>query len=84
MQVDGAIIKEYGVTFSIILVNSRVLRNMQECDEIRREAQSVFPSPIILMAQDSRGTPTYQGCRDIIDFLSAIRPSRIVWKQYTI
>jgi hypothetical protein len=35
------------------------------------------------MAQDSRGVPTYQGRRDIVQFLSKIAFQRIPWKKYT-
>jgi hypothetical protein len=45
----------------------------------------VFPGmPVVLMAQDSRGTPTYYGRRDIVRFLGDISMSRIPWKWYTV
>lgn len=84
MQVDGAIIKEQGVTFSIIIVKPHVLNNNAEANSFRNTMSSVFPSPIILMAQDSRGVPTYQGRQDIVKFLAKIHPSRIPWKRYTL
>ena len=38
--------------------------------------------PIILMAQNSRGIPTYDGRCDIVRFLANINPARIPWKHY--
>ena len=84
MQVDGAVVKEHGQTFSIIIVQRHVLDNNSEADQVRRAWASVFPSPIILMAQDNRGVPTYQGRTDIVRFLANIDHRRIPWKRYTI
>lgn len=84
MNVEGAIITEQGVTFSIVVVKPRILRNSSECDNMRRSLQRVFPSPIILMAQDSHGIPTYQGRTDIVKFLANIHISQIPWKRYAI
>lgn len=84
MKVDGAIIKEQGVTFSIIIVKPHVLNNVSEANSFRNAMSSIFPSPIILMAQNSYGRPTYQGRKDIVKFLANINPARIPWKEYTI
>jgi hypothetical protein len=85
MQFEGAVIKEQGVTFAIVVVKSSVLNNSIEIDETRSSFGPAFPGiPIILMAQDSKGIPTYQGKKDIVDFLASIDISRIPWKKYTI
>lgn len=84
MQIDGAIVKEQGQTFSIIVVQQHVLNNTAQAALVRREWASVFPSPIILMAQNSHGVPTYQGRKDIVHFLASIDFHRIPWKTYTI
>jgi hypothetical protein len=84
MQFDGALIKEQGVSFAIVVVKPHVLNSQSECNTARNSFARYFPAvPIILMAQDSRGTPTYQGRRDIVNYLSGIHPSRIPWKTYT-
>lgn len=83
MQFDGVLLKEQGVTFAIVVVKSHVLNSTMECDNARRSFSPVFPGvPIILMAQNSRGLPTYQGRTDIVRFLSNVDPSRIPWKRY--
>ena len=87
MRIDGAIIKEQGVTFGIIIVKKHVLST----DSSARQARSNFQSslsefsgiPLILAAQDSRGVFEYWGRPDIVDFLAAIHASRIPWNTYT-
>lgn len=83
MQFDGAKIKEQGVTFGIVVVKPYVLRNPSK-EQIRASFIPFFGNiPIILMAQDSRGIPTYDGRTDIVRFLAKINPARIPWKHYT-
>ena len=83
MQFDGAVIKEQGVTFAIVAVQPHVLNSTTECDQTRRGFSSIFSGiPIILMSQNSRGVPTYQGRNDIVRFLANVHPSRIPWKRY--
>jgi hypothetical protein len=83
MHFEGALIKEQGVTFAIVVVKPYVLNSRMECDNARRSFNSFFPAvPIILMAQNSQGRPTYQGRPDIVNFLAKINPSRIPWKRY--
>ena len=85
MQFEGAKVTEQGVTFGIVIVKPQVLRSTNEQAGARRLGTQAFgPIPIILMAQDSRGTPTYQGHRDIVGFLSHIAFQRIPWKKYTL
>ena len=83
MGFDGAIIKEQGVTFAIAVVKPFVLTSPSR-EEVRASFFPVFGNiPIILMAQNSRGIPTYSGRRDIVRFLANINPARIPWKHFT-
>ena len=84
MSFDGALIKEQGVTFAIVVVKPSVLTSADK-ESIRQNFSHYFGYvPTILMAQNSRGIPTYDGRRDIVKFLSQIHPSRIPWKHYTV
>ncbi len=84
MQFDGAVIKEQGITFAIVVVKPHILNNSNDRENARQGFASYFPGiPLILMAQDSRGIPTYHGRQDIVKFLANIHPSRIQWKHYT-
>lgn len=85
MQFDGALITEQGITFAIIVVRPYILSSPQESAKARTAFGRYFPGvPIVLMAQDSRGTPTYSGRKDIVEFLAHIHPSRIPWNTYTV
>lgn len=86
MQFQGAVIKEQGVSFAVVIVKPHVLNNHAEANQlIGSYQQTVFGGiPVILMAQDSRGIPTYYGRRDIADFMSRVPLHAIPWKEYTI
>lgn len=84
IKVQGAVIKEQGVTFAITVVKRHVLNSQMQSQQRAQSFQPLFPGmPIVLMGQNSRGTPTYWGRKDIVAFLSNINPSRIPWKEYT-
>lgn len=83
-KLQGAVIKEQGVTFAITVVKNNVLNSQNECQQAIQSFQPLFPGiPIVLMSQDSRGTPTYWGRKDIVNFLKRINPGRIPWKEFT-
>ncbi len=83
MQLEGAIIKEQGQNFAIVIVKSHVL-NSSEKDNAMQQFSKYFPGmPIILMAQNSSGVPTYYGRKDIVAFLSKLQISQIPWKKFT-
>jgi len=85
MQFEGAKITEQDVTFGIVIVKPHVLHSTQDQAGARALGIRAFgPIPIILMAQDSRGDPTYQGRQDIIRFLSSIFVEQIPWQRYTL
>ena len=83
MSFDGALIKEQGVTFAIVVVKPHVLSSTNK-EAVRRSFSQYFGNvPTVLMAQDARGIPTYDGRKDIVRFLANVHPSRIPWKHYT-
>jgi len=85
MVLHGAVILEQGVTFGVFSVKPEVTRYTQKLIRMRRAIQQFFPNmPIILMSQDSNGTPHYYGRKDIVEFLNSIRVDQIPWKEYHI
>jgi hypothetical protein len=85
MQFEGAKVTEQGVTFGIVVVKPHVLSSTSDRAGARSLGTRAFGRvPIVLMAQNSRGVPTYQGRRDIVGFLSRIAFQRIPWKKYTL
>ena len=84
MQFDGAVVKEQGIIFSIILVKPHILSSSSK-EQIRTSFKQYFGNiPIILMSQNSRGIPTYDGRPDIVRFLAKTNPARIPWKRFNI
>lgn len=85
MRFQGAVIREQGVTFAIVIVKTHVLQNRIEANDLALQFGDVFPGmPVILMAQDSRGVPTYYGRDDIVKFLARVHIRQIPWKEYTL
>ena len=59
MQFDGALVKEQGVCFAIAVVKPHVLNSTNK-ETVRNGFRQYFGQvPVILMAQNSRGTPIY-------------------------
>jgi hypothetical protein len=84
MQFDGALIKEHGMSFAVVVVKPSTLDNSTPREEARQGFTNYFSGvPIILMAQNNRGVPTYHGRNDIVKFLANIHPSRIPFKRYS-
>lgn len=84
MQLDGAVVKEQGVTFAIVIVKQSATQNSVSSNNARSAFQGFFPGmPLILASQDSSGRFTYQGRKDIVAFLARLDPGRIPWKKYT-
>src|SRR5689334_4805431 len=83
MSFDAALVREQGVSFAVVVVKSHVVQS----DASRRQAISAFSHhfpgvPIVLMAQDSRGTPTFWGRPDIVRFLARIPTAALPWKRF--
>lgn len=85
MKLQGAVVKEQGVTFAIVIVKKRVLDSKGTASRMIGAVQQIFPGvPIVLMAQDFRGRPTYYGRKDIVRFLAKVPMSAIPWREYTL
>jgi hypothetical protein len=85
MTFEGAVIKEQGVTFAIVIVKRHVIDSTTEANNAIRSFSPVFGGiPLVLMAQDFRGVPSYYGRRDIVNFLANVSVSAIPWKRYTL
>jgi hypothetical protein len=85
LQLVGSVILEQGVIFAIVIVESHVLSKPIEREQFRYNCSFVFPNmPIVLMAKDLNGVPTYHGSPSIIKSLDNLDISRIKWKRYKI
>ena len=85
MKFQGAIIKELGVTFAVVVVKKSVIDNRFVANRAVQSFQPLFPSiPVVLMAQDFRSRPKYYSRRDIVRFLARVPIHAIPWKEYTV
>jgi hypothetical protein len=85
MTFQGAVIQEQGITFAIVVVKKHVIDSSTEAGRAIAAFEPTFPGlPVVLMAQDYQGTPTYYGRRDIARFLAGVPLGTIPWKQYTV
>lgn len=84
MRVQGAVIREQGLTFAVIVVKPRVIQNSSTAAETMRSFTPVFGVPVVLMAQDSRGRPTYYGRPDIAKFMASVPIHAVPWREYSI
>lgn len=85
MTIEGAVIREQGVTFAVVVVKRHVIDDRAEAGRAIAAFQPVFPGlPVVLMAQDSNGTPSYYGRRDISRFMASVPFHRVPWKRYTV
>jgi hypothetical protein len=83
MKFQGALIQEQGVKFAIVVVKRSVIQSPSQRSAAQRGFGSVFPGvPVVLMAQDSRGAPTYWGRPDLARFVSKVPMQAIPWKEY--
>lgn len=82
MTVDGAIIREQGVTFGIIVVKPHALNNVASRDDLVRQASAAFGGiPTILMAQSGRNV-RYWGRPDLVRFMRNVPLAAVPWKRY--
>jgi hypothetical protein len=85
MHFQGAVIREQGQTFAVVVVKRHVIDNRSTAVEAIASFHPVFPGmPIVLMAQDGSGRPTYYGREDISRFLANVPMRAIPWRDYTI
>ena len=84
MRIQGAVIREQG-PLSLSSSSNRMSLKVDPRRHKRYPASShLLGLPVILMAQDGRGRPTYYGRKDIARFLSAVLLEAIPWREYTI
>lgn len=82
MTIDGAIIKEHGVTFGLVVVRSHALESSTTRDDLILQASQAFGGiPTILMAQ-SGGQTRYYGRPDLVRFMRTVPLANIPWKRY--
>ena len=83
-KIQAAVIKERGVKFAIVIVKPHLLLSQTDSQTTAQAFEPYFPGmPIVLMAQDTHGKPSYWGRKDIVRFLSKVSFEKIRWAEYT-
>jgi hypothetical protein len=84
MRFQGAVIREQGQTFAVVVVQRHVVDNRSTAIDAISGFQPVFPGvPVVLVAQDELGRPTYYGRQDISRFLANVPVRAIPWREPT-
>ena len=74
MQIDGALVREQGITFAVVAVKKHVVDNRAQALSAARSFAPLFQNvPIVLMGQDSTGRATFFGRQDMSDSFRASR-----------
>lgn len=84
MKLQGALIREQGVDFAVVVVKRHVVENTSLSRRTIVQMAPTFGVPVVLMAQDHRGTPTYFGRQDLVRFLSQVPLEAIPWQEFTV
>jgi hypothetical protein len=84
MKGHVALIREQGVNFAVVVVKPSVLNGPRSTkDDLAAAYSREFSVPTVLMAQDSHGTPTYYGRRDLVQWLSNVIVDALPWREFT-
>ena len=84
MRVQGAVIREQGQTFAVVVVKPHLVQDSATAADAIRSFAPMFGVPVLLMAQDGRGRPTYCGRPDLARFMARVPLQAIPWREYTI
>lgn len=81
---DGAFIRQQGVEFAVVVVRRHVIASTTSANRTVAAFAAHLGRPVVLMAQDSHGHPTWYGRRDISRFMSRVPLAAIRWRRITI
>ncbi|HXX20332.1 MAG TPA: hypothetical protein VEJ46_13090 [Candidatus Acidoferrum sp.] len=85
MQFEAAVMNADGTLFAVVIVKPDVLSNLPEANSIIAALEKVLDGkPVVLMAQNHSGAPTYYGRGDIAGFMATIPVNSIPWQKFTL
>jgi hypothetical protein len=85
MKVQAATISLQDANFAVVVVSEDLLKSPGEADMAIERFEPVFGGvPVLLMAQNDKGSPTYYGDRDLVRSLADIPIERMPWKEYSV
>jgi hypothetical protein len=85
MRFQGALLREQGVEFAIVIVRRNILDDRMRAAATINSFQSIFPRrPVVLMGQDLSGRATYYGRPDIVRFMASVPLEAVPWKEFSL
>lgn len=74
-----------GTIFAVVIVKPEVISNSREANSIIAAFQKVLDGkPVVLMALDTMGAPTFYGRGDIAGFMATVPVDSIPWQKFTL
>lgn len=84
-RVLAAAISLAGERFVVVAVGMDLVKSPGEADMAIEAMQPSFGGvPLVLMAQDEAGTPTYYGEQDLVHRLAGVPIEKMPWKSYAV
>ena len=85
MKVQAAAISLQDVNFAVVVVSEDLLTRPGEADMAIERFEPVFGGvPVLLMAQNEKGSPIYYGDPDLVRSMADIPIERMPWKEYSL
>jgi len=85
MNVQAAAISLQGINFTVVLVNSELIKKTGEADMAIDSLQPNFGNvPVILMSQSEDGSPTYYGDANLVELLRDVPVDEMPWMDYNV
>lgn len=83
MRFQGAVIREQGVTFALVVVTRSAIDGGHR-ESVLGTASRLFPGlPVVLVAQDGSGRARYYGRKDIAAYMARVPLEAVPWRWYT-
>lgn len=82
MRLQGALIREQGTRFFIVVVKRSLIESPVRRSETIAWVERAVGVPTVLAAQDVDGTRQYVGRRDLVRFLASVPFHAIPWSKY--
>ena len=85
MKVQAAAISLGGVRFVVVVSGMDLINNPGEADLTIETLQPTFGGvPVLLMAQNEAGSPTYYGDEGLVRQMADIPVDKMPWKEYSV
>jgi hypothetical protein len=89
MQFEGAHIRERAreggfIDWYVVIVKRHILSSPKQRSDLRKAFEQELGEPVVLMAQDSKGIPTYWGRDDLVEYMARVPMEAVRWQRFTL